>query len=334
MQIKKHYDGLDVIRGLSAIFIMLYHYTTRYSENPITEGAKTDWCFSIPWGCAAVTTFFMLSGFLGAKTLFLKDASITTAARFLWNRVVRLYPSFLCALCLTFTITNVFYPQGACSLHDAIYNLTMMPSLFGVESVDGAYWTLRVEWFFYFLIAASLLVPHAKIRVSILFFWLVSSVLLFFVRDVGIFKYITILVASKFSQDFIAGVGLYLILNKPKSIVPYIIIAISLINEFLWQDNSHFVFFCLTILIMCMIIFADSDRFFKNPIAKILKWYGCISYPMYLVHQMIGFTLIYYMQIGGFTSTFYILVPIVTATCTGLLIHKYIELPIIAKTKK
>ena len=69
-----HYTGLDVVRGLSAILIMLYHYTTRYNQNPITDGAKTDWSISVPWGCAAVTTFFILSGFLCAKHLIKSDS--------------------------------------------------------------------------------------------------------------------------------------------------------------------------------------------------------------------------------------------------------------------
>ena len=62
---------LDVLRGLSALMIVLYHYTARYMENPITDNpAKGEWMVVFPWGCAAVSTFFILSGFLIAKHIF------------------------------------------------------------------------------------------------------------------------------------------------------------------------------------------------------------------------------------------------------------------------
>ena len=52
---------LNVIRGVSALMIMFYHYTTQY-DNSI--GHLVRYSVTVPWGCYAVYTFFMLSGFL------------------------------------------------------------------------------------------------------------------------------------------------------------------------------------------------------------------------------------------------------------------------------
>ena len=53
--------ALDIIRILSALSILLYHYTTRYDE---VIGHTSDWRFLWPWGAEAVNVFFFLSGFL------------------------------------------------------------------------------------------------------------------------------------------------------------------------------------------------------------------------------------------------------------------------------
>ena len=52
---------LDVLRGFSALLIVLYHYTTQYEKS---IGHVEMYGVSIPWGCHAVYMFFMLSGFL------------------------------------------------------------------------------------------------------------------------------------------------------------------------------------------------------------------------------------------------------------------------------
>lgn len=38
----------------------------------------------------------------------------------------------------------------------------MIPGPLGAKPVDGAYWTLFVEWMFYFFVAALLIKPNKK----------------------------------------------------------------------------------------------------------------------------------------------------------------------------
>ena len=63
MVVKNRIISFDVIRGLSAIAVMLFHYTCRYNEIPELLSSSTDFGFSITWGFAAVSSFFILSGF-------------------------------------------------------------------------------------------------------------------------------------------------------------------------------------------------------------------------------------------------------------------------------
>lgn len=57
---------LNWIRGVAALLIMLYHYTTRYQE---VLGHNEGWNVNFFYGCGAVNIFFILSGFLTAMTL-------------------------------------------------------------------------------------------------------------------------------------------------------------------------------------------------------------------------------------------------------------------------
>lgn len=56
---------LNVLRGISALLIVLYHYTVQYEKS---IGHLLPYAVTIPWGCYAVNTFFMLSGFLTVYT--------------------------------------------------------------------------------------------------------------------------------------------------------------------------------------------------------------------------------------------------------------------------
>lgn len=67
---EKRIISFDIIRGLAAISIMLYHYTCRYNEIYVLKEAPTDFGFTISWGFAAVSIFFILSGYFSGRHLF------------------------------------------------------------------------------------------------------------------------------------------------------------------------------------------------------------------------------------------------------------------------
>src|SRR5581483_12438951 len=82
---------------------------------------------------------------------------------FVVARFGRLYPAFLTALALTTIVLlssslTIFKP----SLWQVAVNLTMAPQLFGVDCVDGSYWTLAVELIFYFYAALFFLISPSK----------------------------------------------------------------------------------------------------------------------------------------------------------------------------
>ena len=162
---------LNVMRGVAALLIVFYHYTTQYNNS---IGHLVRYSVTVPWGCYAVYTFFMLSGFLTVYSCK-EDAN---AGSFLKKRFFRLYPMFWICMTVTALYMFVIMPERAPSLKQFLLNLTMTPSLFGVEAVDGVYWTLAKELFFYFGFAAVLQLGFfKKDKTNWLWGWLCLAVL-------------------------------------------------------------------------------------------------------------------------------------------------------------
>lgn len=328
---KKHYYYLDVIRGVSAILIVLYHWTTRYIENPITNGAgKALWKFSLPWGCAAVTTFFVLSGFLTTRYILHKS---DTPLNFLYKRAIRLYPTFWVAMLTTALFSYLFFPQAASSIRDILLNFTMLPTIFGARAVDGAYWTLQVELFFYFGVAVMLFIGRFKLNRVLLIIWLIFSIALsHFQPEEGVLKLAysacSVLFIPGYIQAFTAGIAIHLIYKNSKDIYAFCLLCISAINQFLWHDFAHNLFFVSTLLLIYLIVRFEPINVKKNFIADLSKWFGDISYPLYLIHQIVGFAIIWNLQETGYTSQWILVIPFVICVGYAYLLHKFVEIPV------
>jgi peptidoglycan/LPS O-acetylase OafA/YrhL len=133
---------LDALRGLAALAVVVFHYTTRYDNlyghPPLVPDFR--------WGEYGVQLFFIISGFV----IFMTLERTRSSRDFLVSRASRLYPVYWAAVIVTFVVTTVFSLPGLENTpFEALVNLTMLQRLFGVPHVDDAYWTLTVELAFY-----------------------------------------------------------------------------------------------------------------------------------------------------------------------------------------
>lgn len=115
---------MNWLRGFAAICVVLYHYTTRYQE---VYGVIEEWSVNVPWGCGAVNTFFILSGFLTALTL----RENTSVVDFVKKRAVRLYPAYWVCIILTALVTFFFLPTEFPGFDAVLINFTMLQSFWG-----------------------------------------------------------------------------------------------------------------------------------------------------------------------------------------------------------
>lgn len=203
---KEHYKVLDFLRGMSALLILLFHYTYRYNGKDVivVDHAQMNWPLQCSWGYAAVVTFFMLSGFLSAKYLYNQKV---TSFVFLKNRFFRLYPTYWCAILFTALSLEFLFPQALVSIRDIVINFTMFPTFFGAKQVDGAYWTMAIELLFSFYFAGLLWLR--KYNEKLMVFWLFGSIVLSQIQQFPGLSVLSVLTMAKYSSIFIIGILLY-----------------------------------------------------------------------------------------------------------------------------
>ncbi|HLI08004.1 MAG TPA: acyltransferase [Ktedonobacteraceae bacterium] len=144
---------LDGVRATAIIFVIVYHINRQTGDNlwtqfkyPLLSSISTS-------GSSGVVLFFVLSGFLlfmpYAKALLFED-NWPSAKVFYLRRVLRIMPGYYLSLFLLILITAPQYLQPG-HLHELLLFLTfwMDSSSETFRQLNGPYWTLGIEWWFY-----------------------------------------------------------------------------------------------------------------------------------------------------------------------------------------
>ena len=281
---KHRIGGLDALRGLAALSVLLGHYTANYHR---LYGHTDQLLFTYPWAGYGVTLFFMISGFVILMTA-------ERAARpidFAWARFSRLYPAYWAAIFITFTVLTVFaLPGRQPTLPRAIVNLTMFQNLLGVGNVDGVYWTLHVELYFYAIMFALLWFKQVRLTEFVLLGLAALNVgnALFLAGATNPWlerlRHVLIL---DHAFAFLIGVILYRSLKSPRRWHPLAIVA-CLAGELV--AGTHVDAAVSTALAGLMFLTTRGRlRFLES---RGLVFLGTISYSLYLTHQNIGYVVI------------------------------------------
>jgi peptidoglycan/LPS O-acetylase OafA/YrhL len=151
------YKNIDVLRGIAALFVVWLHASEVLVTIPAIKAFGTlahDVPAFLQLGRAGVIAFFAISGFVVASTI--KPPKGEGTAHFATKRLLRLYPAYWLALALTYLL--IWVPQGRIpDAPSAAANVTMLPTIFGVESAMGHFWTLEIEFVFYLLVVVLFL---------------------------------------------------------------------------------------------------------------------------------------------------------------------------------
>ena len=62
-------------------------------------------------------------------------------------------------------------------------------------------------------------------------------------------------------------------------------------------------------------------------IEKGLLYIAAVSYPLYLLHQFIGFAIIRKMELAGLTAQGWIVIPVAISLVLAAMVHYWVELP-------
>lgn len=298
---KTRYYDIDLLRLGSALMVVLFHYTYVSQR----DGYAVDFEFQkyASWGhylYIGINFFFVISGFV-----ILMSAKDRQPWRFVVSRFTRLMPAYWFGIAAT-SLAIVFFNQDGFSVSwgQVLVNLTMLQTAFGVEHVDGVYWTLWLELKFYLVIFLLCALGWLKYVRHLVLFILLLSIWAFTVpfdqqvqtwgnpfenafphwwgyfacgcvvylgfRD-GIDRYTGLLlilsVVFVLMQNVVFGQIMGLWFAEP--FTPWILASASL------------AFFCL----FALLVFSR-DNPLRRPQFLV---FGALTYPLYLMHQLIGY---------------------------------------------
>jgi peptidoglycan/LPS O-acetylase OafA/YrhL len=283
---------LDALRGLAALAVVAFHFTGHFDR---LYGHKGPLPFTFDVGNYGAHLFFVISGFV----IFMTLERTQHILDFIVSRISRLFPAYWVALCVTLVaVQTVGLPGQHVTTRDALINLTMMADFFNAHEVDGSYWTLQIELFFYLqMIVWYAVGAFSRVRVMVVC-WLVLAFAYGIEARLGVQLSYTLreLLIVRFIPFFAAGVLMYRVYQRcDKAWVSGALLAACVLG--VWSLWSWVEAAVLTVCIGLFFLFIFGKL--RMLAHRSFVFLGTVSYTLYLLHQSIGFILIAHLEAAG-----------------------------------
>ena len=312
---------LDCFRGLAALAVVLFHYTTRFRE---LYGHSFSNQWDIQFGHYGVQLFFIISGFV----IFMTIEKAKKPMDFIFQRFTRLYPTYWVCLIISFAIISLAgLPGREVGIVDFVFNFTMVHKLLRKKSVDGAYWSLLVELLFYAFMFGIFISRQIKNMEWIGYGWLGLIVLNQFYK----LKFLDLLLNLHWGMLFLAGVNFYFLQTGRGNWRNHLqILNCLVIAPFAMKDDRPDSL--LYKAVITAIFFAVFYLFIYGKlqwiVSKPLLFLGAISYSFYLLHQNIGYIIILKLKAAGVEQAFIlVLVPLLVSIGLAWIVTEFLEKP-------
>ncbi|MFI9151853.1 acyltransferase family protein [Streptomyces sp. NPDC053367] len=330
---------LDGLRLVAALMVVAYHYVA-FGEG--WEGSQAP-LFPVvfrpsAYGWLGVELFFMISGFVICMSCWGR-----TVPEFFVSRVIRLFPAYWLAVIAT-TAVVALMPGGIDPLawRDVLVNLTMLQWPMGVEHVDGVYWTLWAELRFYLLFALVVWrgVTYRRV-VAFCCVW-ATAALLATGYDLGALDHLLVVPHCWF---FIAGLGFFLIHRFGSNLLLWGIVGLSFVmgQQTVMQtwrrtldrvgDNVPGWGVAVLITVFYVVMAGVSLGWFRRVDWRWLPAAGALTYPLYLLHESIGWEIFHRFQ-GSADQWVLLGVTVVGMLVLAHLVHRWVERPASRRLKR
>jgi peptidoglycan/LPS O-acetylase OafA/YrhL len=280
-------SGLDALRGLAAVGVVLYHYTIGYEIMFGQHSAALQPHMLIQLfhqGHFGVELFFIISGFVILMTLERSESLVSFGI----SRFARLYPPYVAcsALTLGVIVFAQFNPQHL-RFADALAGLTMASSLFHRPEIDPSDWTLTYEVIFYILVGA--------------FYFARKS------RQIEMFCLVGMAISLPFALNiyyaylFAAGMMIYRFSSGKAVALTWVTFGAVLATPILRTRATaaqHLLYVLMIFAFMALVWLAGKGKL-RQLERPVLLFLGDISYSLYLLHQIIGYWLISRLEKWG-----------------------------------
>jgi len=316
---------LDVLRGLAAVSVLLFHYTTFYAIMYPQQGTPL---FNFPWVPLRTQLFAMISGFVIIMIIEKNKSPLD----FLVARFSRIFPCYAAAVVLASILIIMFKSllirvqpldhAMVISWPRFLIHFTMLQSWFGYLDIDNVYWYLAVEVSFYFIIFLFLVFKKTQHIEKMGF-----GVLILVVINARYGGTPAVMIFSRmlcFWQYFFAGILFYNIKTKGDTWWRHAGLAMCFIVQNVISDDIYSVF-CLAsdFLIFYFFIYGKLSWIVQRP----LVFLGTISYSLYLIHLKLGYVIIKLLYMAGANAWFRLIIPTLASIFIATIMTYFIEKP-------
>lgn len=281
---------LDALRGLAALAVLFYHYS--YFIQFMVPGAALP-AMQVRWGDDGVKLFFAISAFAMLATL----EKTPTCRAFARARARRLLPEYWLAMTLTGIVAWTFGPARlSVTALEWMANLPLMQKLTGVPMVDGVYWTLNVEVIFYALIALAWRIGAVRAIDRLVLGWLAVRLVCWLLPTPAWLQFVLL---TDHAAWFSIGLIAYPVWRGTARWEDQWLLAAAILGVQACTTGLHATLLAVGMMALFFGIAMGRVGGLRHPL---LLWLGAISYPLYLVHAVIGYAIIIRLQKAGVSA--------------------------------
>lgn len=265
---------LDPLRGLAAFLVAWFHFT---KNNPgLSEGSLLRASGGRAW--LGVEIFFVISGFVIPLALSRSSYRLKDFGRFMARRVIRLDPPYLVAIAVTIVLG--YLSAASPGYRGVPYHITLLQLLlhvgfvnvfFGYPWINAAFWTLAIEFQYYLLMGLVyplLTSTSAVLRYAVMIAFATMAFVI--PNDQFVFRYAFL---------FLFGILTFQRLRGLVSDREYVVaITVVFIGAVVTLGPGHAIVGVLTATLIATV----------NRTVPVLRFLGLISYPLYLLHNIVG----------------------------------------------
>ncbi|MBB5370025.1 MULTISPECIES: acyltransferase [unclassified Janthinobacterium] len=342
-----------LLRGIGSIFVLISHYVgifwimhpdisnlmgapviSNFPHLTFPLNVIADYC--IFFGQFGVGAFFILSGFVIPFSL-----KNTGTGEFLFRRAIRIYPVYIVGFSLAvmaifilsyYTGSSFKYSIGDILAHFGVITRAPMD----VVRIDGISWTLEVEIYFYIIMAiAGSVILNFNVKGFFATTLLIACICAYYLR--GPEYLIGVQIGS--GLLLLLGIAYYSFLSgkisRKNLILIELLIFISIM--ILWlavtKRASYTIQWMAGYLVAISIFHIGFDLRKKIRTNSILSHFSDISYPLYVVHALFGYTIMYVLVDKGAGVYLAITTATISSYLIAVMIHVFVEKPTMALSK-
>ncbi|MFD7705796.1 acyltransferase family protein [Streptomyces sp. NPDC059786] len=349
-EVRRHVLGLDGLRGLAALYVLLFHCWL-YTFPGYPDSSAPGWLDGLMFGRLAVVFFLVLSGFSLALSPARHGWRLGGIAPFLRRRAWRILPAYWAAL--TMSLIFCWY-EGPASRHGPPTGVTVLvygflaQDVFTAPTPNGAFWSIAVEAELYLLFPLLLFVRRRRWGATVLALCVTLPVVALGVTAAG---------ASPVEGDnwlaphlapvFVAGVLGAGVLVAPERVrrLPWgwfavlaalPVLVLGVVQGSVWTVNHYFWIDLAVAPAMAMLLASVATgrpallvRFLTT---RLLRGLGGFSYSLYLIHLPIVLAVIrrvapHFVSPGLPTFCFTLFLAVPVSVCGAWVFSRVFEIP-------